>query len=313
MTSGVRRGVVTTVTHAEFVPGGHDPKRHSASPWRAALHTLTRDRSAMAGVVILLLLAFIAVAAKYVAPYNPKAQPDIVGLKYLAPSLAHPFGTDVLSRDVLSRVIWGSRVSLSIAFLSVLVAATVGTGYGAIAGYVGGRVDGFMMRVVDALLSIPRVLLLIAVATLWNGLGITGLVLLLGLTGWFGVSRLVRALVLSAREDEFVTAARALGASHARILLHHILPQVISPVLVAATLAIGNVIVIEAGLTYLGTGVRPPDASWGSIFFDGKDAISYAWWVSVSAGMALVITVLAVNLVADGLREALNTRQLPAR
>lgn len=267
----------------------------------------------MAGVAILLLLACIAVAAKYVAPYNPKAQPDIVGLKYMAPSLAHPFGTDMLSRDVLSRVIWGSRVSLSIAFLSVLVAATVGTGYGAIAGYVGGRIDGFMMRVVDALLAIPRVLLLIAVATLWNGLGLVGLVLLLGLTGWFGVSRLVRTLVLSAREDEFVTAARALGASHSRILLHHILPQVISPVLVAATLAIGNVIVIEAGLTFLGMGVRPPDASWGSIFFDGKDAISYAWWVSVSAGVALVITVLAVNLVADGLREALNTRQLPAR
>jgi len=267
----------------------------------------------MTGLAILVTLALIALTAPYVAPYDPRAQPDIVALKYLPPTLGHPFGTDHLSRDVLSRIIFGSRVSLSVAFLSVVVAATVGTGYGAIAGYVGGKLDGLMMRVVDALLSIPRVLLLIAVATLWNGLELTGLVLLLGLTGWFGVSRLVRTLVLSAREDEFVTAARALGATHTRILVHHILPQVLSPVLVAATLAIGNVIVIEAGLTFLGMGVRPPNASWGSIFYDGMRDVRAAWWISISAGAALVITVLAVNLVADGLREALNARQLPAR
>jgi len=267
----------------------------------------------MAGLAILVALALIALAAPYVAPYDPRAQPDIVALKYLAPTLAHPFGTDHLSRDILSRIIFGSRVSLSVAFLSVAVAATVGTGYGAIAGYVGGTLDGLMMRLVDALLAIPRVLLLIAVATLWNGFQVPGLVLLLGLTGWFGVSRLVRTLVLSTREDEFVTAARALGATHSRILIHHILPQVISPVLVAATLAIGNVIVIEAGLTFLGMGVRTPNASWGSIFYDGMGDVRGAWWISISAGAALVITVLAVNLVADGLREALNTRQLPAR
>ncbi len=292
--------------------GGAFDRHGAASPWRSALATLARDRSAMAGLAILVALALIALAAPYVAPYSPIAQPDIVALKYLPPSLAHPFGTDHLSRDVLSRIIFGSRVSLSVAFLAVVVAATVGTGYGAIAGYVGGNVDGLMMRVVDALLSIPRVLLLIAVATLWNRLELSGLVLLLGLTGWFGVSRLVRTLVLSAREDEFVTAARALGATHTRILTHHILPQVISPVLVAATLAIGNVIVIEAGLTFLGMGVRPPKASWGSIFYDGRD-VGAAWWISMSAGVALIITVLAVNLLADGLREALNPRQLPAR
>jgi peptide/nickel transport system permease protein len=293
--------------------GGALGRAGAASPWRSALAALARDRSAIAGLVILAALAVVALAAPYVAPYDPRAQPDIVALKYLPPTLAHPFGTDHLSRDVLSRIIFGSRVSLSVAFLSVVVAATVGTGYGAIAGYVGGKLDSLMMRVVDALLSIPRVLLLIAVATLWNGLELAGLVMLLGLSGWFGVSRLVRTLVLSAREDEFVTAARALGASHTRILIHHILPQVLSPVLVAATLAIGNVIVIEAGLTFLGMGVRPPNASWGSIFYDGMRDVGVAWWVSISAGVALVITVLAVNLVADGLREALNARQLPAR
>ena len=293
--------------------GGAFDRTGATSPWRSALGTLARDRSAMTGLAILAALALIALAAPYVAPYDPRAQPDIVALKYLPPTLAHPFGTDHLSRDVLSRIIVGSRVSLSVAFLSVVVAATVGTGYGAIAGYVGGKLDGLMMRVVDALLSIPRVLLLIAVATLWNGLELAGLVLLLGLTGWFGVSRLVRTLVVSAREDEFVTAARALGATHTRILTHHILPQVVSPVLVAATLAIGNVIVIEAGLTFLGMGVGSPNASWGSVFYDGMRDVGAAWWISISAGAALVITVLAVNLVADGLREALNARQLPAR
>jgi peptide/nickel transport system permease protein len=284
-----------------------------ASPWRAAFRQLARDRSAMVGAVVLLLLTAMAVAAPLVTPYSCVEQLDIVGLKSAPPSLAHPFGTDEFSRDVLSRLICGARVSLAVAFLSVLVAATVGTVYGAIAGYAGGVTDSVLMRLVDALLAIPRVLLLIAVATLWNGLGVAGLVLLLGLTGWFGVSRLVRTLVVSAREDDFVVSARALGASDSRILMQHIIPQVISPVLVAATLAVGNVIVIEAGLTYLGMGIQPPHASWGSVFRDGMNAFTSNWWISVFAGGALVITVLAVNLVADGLRDALNARQLPAR
>jgi ABC-type dipeptide/oligopeptide/nickel transport system permease subunit len=285
----------------------------SESSWRAAFRTLARNRSAIAGAIVLVLLALVGIGGQRIAPYSCFDQPDIITLKNLAPSLSHPFGTDQYSRDVFSRIICGSRVSLSIAFLSVIVAATVGTAYGAVAGYVGGVVDTAMMRVVDALLAIPRVLLLIAVATLWNGLGVRGLVLLLGFTGWFGVGRLVRTLVIGAREDEFVTAARALGASDARILGQHILPQVISPVLVSATFAIGNAIVIEAGLRYLGVGLRTAEASWGSVFHDGMSSITSSWWVSVFAGAALVVTVLAVNLVADGLRDALNTRQLPAR
>ena len=304
---------MTPISGAPLREPGDGGNPAGLSPWRAALRTLGRDRSAIAGTVVLAVLGALAVAAKHVVPYECNAQPNIVALKNIAPSLAHPFGTDEFSRDVLSRVICGSQVSLSVAFLSVMVAATLGTIYGAVAGYVGGMVDSAMMRLIDALLAIPRVLLLIAIATLWNGLGIVGLVLLLGLTGWFGVSRLVRTLVISAREDEFVTAARALGASDMRILGQHILPQVISPVLVSATLAIGNVVVVEAGLTYLGMGVRPPRASWGSVFSDGMISFPSAWWTSVFAGLALVVTVLAVNLVADGLREALNTRQLPAR
>ena len=291
-----------------------DASTGSASPWRTAFRSLARDRSAMVGVIVLALIAVVAVATPLVSPDDYcVAQPDIIGLKNIAPSSAHPLGTDKYSRDVLARLICGARVSLAIAFLAVLVAATVGTLYGAVAGYFGGITDSILMRIVDALLAIPRVLLLIAVATLWNGLGIKGLILLLGLTGWFGVSRLVRTLVASARHDEFVAAARALGASDVRILAHHVLPRVMSPVLVAATLGIGNVIVIEAGLTYLGMGVQPPNASWGSMFYDGVEYFPSVWWVCVFAGAALVVTVLAVNLVADGLREALNARQLPPR
>ncbi|HUQ83694.1 MAG TPA: ABC transporter permease [Gemmatimonadaceae bacterium] len=283
------------------------------APPRRLVRTLVGDRSAMSGGVVLLLLGVMAVAAPLVAPYGPGVPQDIIALKDVAPSATYPFGTDLHSRDVLSRIIFGTRVSLSVAFLSVTVAVIVGTAYGAVAGYFGGRVDTVMMRFVDALLSIPRVLLLIAIATLWNGIGLVGLVLLLGFTGWFGVSRLVRAIVLSAREDEFVTAARALGASDARILVRHILPQAISPVLVAATLAIGNVVVIEAGLSYLGIGVQEPVASWGSVFHLGMENFPLTWWAPLFAGLALVVTVLAVNLVADGLRQALSTRQLPAR
>lgn len=285
-----------------------------ASPWRAAVRTIARDRSAIVGVVVLAVIAAVAAVTPLLSPADYCiAQHDIIALKNVPPSIAHPLGTDKFSRDVLARLICGARVSLAIAFLSVLVAATVGTLYGAIAGYFGGITDSVLMRIVDALLAIPRVLLLIAVATLWNGLGITGLILVLGLTGWFGVSRLVRTLVASARHDDFVAAARALGASDARILAQHILPRVVSPVLVAATLGIGNVIVIEAGLTYLGMGVQPPNASWGSMFYDGVEYFPSVWWVCVFAGAALVVTVLAVNLVADGLRGALNARQLPPR
>jgi len=313
MTSATSATSATSVTSASSAttdwivqPDGSD--RPSASPWRAALRRLARDRSAMVGAAVLVLLAVLAVLATQIAPYECRTQLNIIDLKNVPPSLAHPFGTDVYSRDVLSRIICGARVSLTIAVLSVLMAATVGTAYGAISGYVGGWLDALMMRVVDALLAIPRVLLLIVIATLWDGVGLGGLILLLGLTGWFGVSRLVRTLVLSAREDEFVTAARALGASNARILAHHILPQVISPVLVAATLAVGNVIVIEAGLSYIGIGIRPPDPSWGSIFTDGASSYSSAWWVWLSSGVALVVTVLAVNLVVDGMRRALSGR-----
>jgi peptide/nickel transport system permease protein len=257
----------------------------------------------------LALLSVVALVAPLVSPYNPSDQLDIVRLKTSPPSFQHWFGTDIYSRDVFSRVVYGARVSLSIAFLAAGLAALIGTTYGAIAGYVGGVLDNIMMRVVDTVLSIPRILLLLFVVAWWNGLSVPSLVLLFGLTGWFGVCRLVRAEVLLVREREFIAAARALGAPPWRILARHIVPQVVAPVFVASTLAVGNIIVVEAGLSYLGRGVPPPHASWGNIILDGHEVLASGWWISLFPGLALVSTVLAVNVVAEGLRDALDPRR----
>jgi peptide/nickel transport system permease protein len=282
--------------------------RSGAGPWRAALGRLADDRIAMIALAVIVALYVIAALAPWLAPYSPTAQPDIVGLKGQSPSLHHLFGTDQYSRDLFSRVLYGARISLTVAMFAVLLSATVGTAYGAIAGYYGGRLDGVMMRLIDAALAVPRILLLIAVLSLWGGLPLPYLILVIGLTGWFGVSRIVRAQVLAVKEWDLVLAARALGARDRHILWRHILPNVISPVIVAATLGLGNVIVLEAGLSYLGIGVQQPLASWGNIIQDGADQISTLWWISLFPGLAIVLTVIAFNLVGDGLRDALDPR-----
>jgi peptide/nickel transport system permease protein len=261
-------------------------------------------------LALILLLCLIALFAPQLAPYPPNAQLDIVALKSQPPSAAHPLGTDQYSRDLLSRMLFGARISLSVAMLAVLLSATVGTAYGLISGYLGGRVDAIMMRLLDACLAIPRVLLLIAVLALWSPVPLWALILVIGLTGWFEVSRLVRAEVLSVMKREYVIAARGLGASGPRIVWRHILPNVLNPVIVAATLGVGNVIILEAGLSYLGIGARAPTASWGSIFFDGSDAFQATWWIALFPGLAIILTVLAFNLFGTALRDALDPHQL---
>jgi peptide/nickel transport system permease protein len=256
------------------------------------------------------LLCAIALLAPLLAPYDPAAQLDIIGLKNRPPSLAHPFGTDQYSRDLLSRMLFGARISLSVALLAVLLSATVGTAYGLTAGYLGGRVDAFMMRLLDACLAIPRVLLLVAVLALWSPVPLGALIAIIGLTGWFEVSRLVRAEVLSVMRREYVVAARALGTPGFRIVWRHVLPNVLNPIIVAATLGVGNVIMLEAGLSYLGIGARAPTASWGSIFFDGSDAFQATWWIALFPGLAIIITVLAFNVFGTALRDALDPHQL---
>ena len=279
-------------------------------PWRLAVRRFRRNRAAFAALCAVVALLVLAALAPWLAPYSPIAQPDIVHLKNLPPSLAHPFGTDFASRDVFSRALYGARVSLSLAVLAIILSATIGTAYGALAGYYGGRIDTLMMRAIDAALSVPRIILLIAVLVLFGAVTLPLLVVLLGLTGWFGVSRIVRAQVLSLKERDMVVAARALGVRDRQILWRHILPNVLSPVMIAATLGIANVIVVEAGLSFLGIGVRPPTPSWGNMIEDGANAIASTWWVSTFPGLAIVLTVLAFNLVGDGLRDALDPQQV---
>ena len=261
------------------------------------------------GILVVLYLA--ALFAPLIAPYTESQQIDIVAMKNLAPSLSHPFGTDRFSRDVLSRVLYGARVSLSVATLAVLMSAVIGTLYGLTAAVAGGAVDAILMRLLDAMLAIPRVLLLIAILALWNPVPLGMLVILLGVTGWFGVSRLVRAEALTLREREFVAAARSLGAGRVRIMFRHLLPNVLAPVIVTTALGIGNVIVLEAGLSYIGIGAREPAASLGTMFQDATEAFAGTWWAALFPGVVIVTTVLCFNILGDALRASIDPRHLP--
>jgi peptide/nickel transport system permease protein len=254
---------------------------------------LRRDRAFQLAAVALLVVGLSAIGAPWLTPFDPTQQFELTTLQLRSPSLQHWFGTDPFARDVFSRVLFGARVSLAIAFLAVALTLLIGVVYGAIAGYVGGIADTIMMRTIDALLSIPRVLLLLGVLSLWGQLSVLPLVLLIG-------------------DREFVAASRALGAAGPRTLVRHVFPHLVSPVLVAATLGVGHVIIVEAGLSFLGVGVPQPQASWGSIIRDGREFIQIAWWLTVFPGLALIVTVLAVNVLSDRLRAAMNPRQLPA-
>lgn len=273
---------------------------------------LLADAGARLAVGFLALLTAAALLAPWLAPYDPLAPLGIVELRLRPPSASHWFGTDPASRDVLTRMMYGTRVSLTIAVLSAFLAGVLGLMYGAAAGYSGGRIDSLMMRLVDACLAIPRTLVLLAVLALWGSVSIPAFVLLMGVTGWFGASRLARAEAMALRSREFVVAARALGAGHLHLLVRHIVPHSIPPVLVAATIAVSNVLVLEAGLAFLGVGIPQPNPTWGNIIRDGRETISTSWWLTLFPGLALIGTALAVNTLADRLRAALNPRQLPA-
>ena len=262
-----------------------------------------------AGVIVLLVL--IAIAAPVLAPADPVAQPDIVHGKNLPPSAAHLLGTDSYSRDVLSRVIYGARTSLAVAALAVLVALAIGASVGAIAGYAGGATDRWLMRTVDALLSVPRLLLLLVIAAAFGQLSVLGLVLVLGLTGWPAMSRVVRAQVRESAALDHIAAARALGLTPARILVRHVMPAVLPQVLVIATLAVASVIPLEAGLSFLGLGVPAPSPSWGNIIQEGYDARMQAWWLILFPALAIVMTVLCVNVLGERMRERLDPRLRP--
>ncbi len=267
-----------------------------------------RHRTTSWGLGILAFLTIAALAAPLIAPFDPNRQLDIVHLKNQAPSWTFLFGTDVLSRDVWSRTVYGARVSLGIGALGALLAVVVGTLVGALAGYYQRWIDAVLMRGVDVGLALPRIFILLMAVALWDGLPFAALVLAIGLTSWFGTSRLVRAEVLSLRQRDFVVAARALGAGSGRIIFRHVLPNAAAPIIVSAALGVGNVLLLEASLSFLGIGIKPPDPTWGNMIADNASSIYTAPWSTLFPGLAISLVVMSLNAVADGVRDALDPR-----
>jgi peptide/nickel transport system permease protein len=269
--------------------------------WRA----FARNRLAVVGGAVVVVLVLLAALAPVLAPWDPH-RPDV--RKILdPPSKRHWLGTDQLGRDVLSRMLYGARVSLAVGFVSVGIAALIGVTVGAVAGYTGGAVDNAVMRVVDLMLVFPRFFLLLAVLAFLRP-SIWTIMAVIGLTGWMSVARLVRAEFLALKEREFVLWSQSVGASGFRVVWRHILPNAMAPVLVAMTLGIPAAILTESGLSFLGLGVRPPYATWGNILNEGKDALEIGWWLSFYPGAAILITVLSYNLFGEGIRDALDPR-----
>lgn len=264
-----------------------------------------KNKLALAGCGIILFLIVVSLVAPFIAPYDAGA----IDLKNVLapPSPAHWFGTDQLGRDVFSRMIWGARISLLVGFVATGLAIVIGTALGAVSGYYGGWVDAVIMRFVDIMLCFPTFFLILAVIA-FLGPSIWNIMIVIGLTGWMGVTRLVRADFISLRERDFVRAARAIGAGDARIIFLHVLPNAMASILVTATLGIAGAILTESALSFLGIGVQPPTPSWGNILTAGKDNIDIAWWLSLYPGLAILITVVGYNLLGEGIRDASDPR-----
>jgi peptide/nickel transport system permease protein len=266
---------------------------------------LKRNRLALAGGCVVLLLFVVSLLAPLIVPSDPNA---IDAWHVLSPpSWQHWFGTDELGRDVLSRMIYGSRISLKVGFVAVGIAVSIGTLVGLVSGYYRGLIDSCLMRMVDIMLCFPAFFLILAVITFLEP-SIWYIMMVIGLTGWMGVARMVRAETLSIREMDYITAARCIGCSDLRIIFRHILPNTLSPVLVSATLGVAGAILTESALSFLGIGVQPPTPSWGNILTSGKDYIEFAWWLSFFPGLAILVTVLAYNLLGEGIRDAFDPR-----
>jgi peptide/nickel transport system permease protein len=263
------------------------------------------NRFAVAGGIVVVVLFLLSFLAPYITPYNPSAIDAYHVL--MPPSALHWMGTDELGRDVFTRIVFGARISLKVGFVAVGIAMVIGTIVGLVAGFYGGWMDGLLMRLVDIMLCFPTFFLILAVIAMLEP-SIWYIMIVIGVTGWMGVARLVRAEVLSIRERDFILAARAIGASDLRVIFRHILPNAMAPVLVAATLGVAGAILTESALSFLGIGVQPPTPSWGNILTSGKDYIEFAWWLSLYPGLAILVTVLAYNLLGEGIRDAIDPR-----
>lgn len=259
----------------------------------------------LAGFIIIVLVLVLSMLAPWIAPYDP----NFINVKaiLLSPSAHHWMGTDGLGRDVLSRMLHGGRISLLVGLVAVGISTSIGIVLGSLAGFYRGWVDTLIMRLVDVMLSIPSFFLILAVIAFLTP-SIMNIMIVIGLTSWMGVTRLVRAEFLSLSEREFVTASRTLGAKNMRLIFKHLLPNSLTPIIVSAVLGVAGAVLLESGLSFLGLGVQAPQASWGNILTDGKEYIQFAWWLSLFPGLAILMTVLGYNLLGEGLRDALDPR-----
>ena len=275
------------------------------SEWRIVMRQLRRNRTAMIGGVILALEILLAIAAPIVAPYDPLKQNPRAALQ--APSREHLMGTDDTGRDLFSRVIWGARISLRVGIISVLIGGGIGIALGVIAGFRGGWLDNVIMRCMDLLLAFPGILLALGIIAIL-GPGLTNVMLAVGISSIPGYTRVARGSTLALREREFVTSARSIGAKDGRIMLRYILPNVLPPLVVLATLGIAGAILTAAGLSFIGLGAVPPTPEWGAILTLGRKYINQAWWYTTFPGLAIMITVLGINMLGDALRDALDPK-----
>jgi peptide/nickel transport system permease protein len=287
------------------------PATAQRSQWRMAVERFRAHRPAVAGLFVLGTLAILCAAAPLVSPYDPEKTALL--LIYEPPSLQHPFGTDSIGRDLATRMLFGGRVSLSIGLLAVTVAISVGVLVGTIAGFYGRWIDGLLMRIVDMMYSFPRLFLLILFGVFFKGMTLPVIVTVLGLLSWMTTARLVRASFLSLKHREFVEAARAIGARDRRIIIRHILPNSLAPIIVAATLGVAAAIIAESTLSFLGLGIQPPTPTWGNMLKDAGGEMDKAPWVAVFPGLFIFLAVVSINFVGDGLRDALDPRHVVRR
>ena len=269
------------------------------------MNAILKNPLALTGLIIIGIISIMAIFAPLIAPFDP----DAINVKniLLPPSSSHLMGTDGLGRDVYSRMLFGARISLLVGIVAVGIATIIGILLGAIAGFYRGWIDTIIMRLVDIMLSIPTFFLILAVIafltpSIWN------IMIVIGLTSWMGVTRLVRAEFLSLRNREFVLASQTLGAKDSRLIFRQLLPNSLTPIIVSSVLGIASAVLVESGLSFLGLGVQAPQASWGNILTDGKEYIEFAWWLSLFPGLAILITVMGYNLLGEGLRDALDPR-----
>lgn len=282
-----------------------ETRNSSTSMFKIIFRQYYKNKLAVAGAIVIIVLSLAAVFSPVLTRYDP----DAINLNeiYQAPSWQHPFGTDMNGRDVFARVLYGARISMSVGFISSGLAGLIGVLIGAIAGFFGGKIDNILMRLVDLILCIPSFFLLLMVIAMLEP-NIYNVMIVIAITSWPGLARMVRAEVLSVRERDYVQAAIALGIGRWRIIWRHIIPNVMAPVFVAVTLGVASAILVESGLSFLGLGVQPPTPSWGNILAQGRSVMQFAWWMTLFPGLAIFVTVLGYNLVGEGLRDALDPR-----